>query len=100
MSLRSHYAGLITEELLGTEVHLTGWVNRRRDHGGVIFIDLRDSHGFVQVVCEPEHKEVFAKAEEIRNEYCLQVKGVVRARPEGTVNAELSTGKIEILCHE
>ena len=100
MSLRSHYAGLITEELLGTEVHLTGWVNRRRDHGGVIFIDLRDSHGFVQVVCDPEHKEVFAKAEEIRNEYCLQVKGVVRARPEGTVNAELSTGKIEILCHE
>ena len=100
MSLRSHYAGLITEELLGTEVHLTGWVNRRRDHGGVIFIDLRDRHGFVQVVCDPEHKEVFAKAEEIRNEYCLQVKGVVRARPEGTVNAELSTGKIEILCHE
>jgi aspartyl-tRNA synthetase len=100
MSLRSHSAGLVTEALIGQEISIAGWVNRRRDHGGVIFIDLRDNHGFVQIVCDPDQKEVFAIAESIRNEYCIQVKGLVRARPEGTVNSELTTGKIEILSKE
>lgn len=98
MSLRSHYAGLVTEELIGQEISIAGWVNRRRDHGGVIFIDLRDSHGYVQIVCDPDRKEVFAIAENIRNEFCIQVKGLVRARPAGTENSDLTTGKIEILC--
>jgi aspartyl-tRNA synthetase len=100
MSLRSHSAGLVTEELIGTEVSIAGWVNRRRDHGGVIFIDLRDSHGFVQIVCDPDQKDVFSIAEEVRNEYCIQVKGLVRARPDGTINPDLLSGKIEILCKE
>jgi aspartyl-tRNA synthetase len=100
MSLRSHSAGLVTEALIGQEVSIAGWVNRRRDHGGVIFIDLRDSHGFVQIVCDPDRKEVFSIAEEVRNEFCIQVKGLVRARPEGTANADLLSGKIEILCKE
>jgi aspartyl-tRNA synthetase len=100
MSLRSHSAGLITEEFIGHEISIAGWVNRRRDHGGVIFIDLRDSHGFVQIVCDPDRKDVFAVAEGVRNEYCIQVKGLVRARPDGTANADLLTGKIEVLCHE
>jgi len=100
MSLRSHFAGLVTEDFIGQEVSIAGWVNRRRDHGGVIFIDLRDSHGFVQIVCDPDRKEVFAVAENIRNEYCIQVKGLVRARPTGTENNDLPTGKIEILCEE
>ena len=98
MSLRSHVAGLLTEDLIGQEVHIDGWVNRRRDHGGVIFIDLRDSHGFVQIVCDPDQEEVFSKAENVRNEYCIQVIGIVRARPAGTENNDLTTGKIEILC--
>jgi len=98
MSLRSHYAGLVTEELIGQEISIAGWVNRRRDHGGVIFIDLRDSHGYVQIVCDPDRKEVFAIAENIRNEFCIQIKGLVRARPAGTENSDLTTGKIEILC--
>ncbi len=98
MSLRSHVAGLLTEDLIGQEVHIAGWVNRRRDHGGVIFIDLRDSHGFVQIVCDPDQEEVFSKAENVRNEYCIQVIGIVRARPAGTENNDLTTGKIEILC--
>ncbi|SMC38108.1 aspartate--tRNA ligase [Polynucleobacter kasalickyi] len=100
MSIRSHSAGLITEKEIGTEVSVAGWVNRRRDHGGVIFIDLRDSHGFVQVVCDPDREDVFKSAEGVRNEFCIQVKGLVRARPEGTQNADLTTGKIEILCKE
>ncbi len=100
MSLRSHSAGLVTEKLIGQEVSIAGWVNRRRDHGGVIFIDLRDNHGFVQIVCDPDQKEVFGTAENVRNEYCVQVKGLVRARPEGTANPDLITGKIEILCQQ
>lgn len=98
MSLRSHFAGLITEELIGQEIRIAGWVNRRRDHGGVIFIDLRDSRGFVQIVCDPDNKEVFTTAENVRNEFCIQVTGLVRARPTGTENNDLATGKIEILC--
>lgn len=100
MSMRTEYCGLVTEELLGQTVSLVGWVQRRRDHGGVIFIDLRDREGLVQVVCDPDRPEMFAAAEGVRNEFCIQIKGVVRARPEGTVNANLKSGKIEVLCHE
>ena len=100
MAMRSHYCGLVTEALTGQTVSLCGWVNRRRDHGGVIFIDLRDREGYVQVVCDPDRPEMFKVAEDVRNEYCVQIKGVVRARPEGTSNDGLKSGKIEVLCHE
>ena len=100
MAMRSHYCGLVTEALLGQTVTLSGWVNRRRDHGGVIFIDLRDREGSVQVVCDPDRAEMFKTAEDVRNEFCVQVKGLVRARPAGTTNDSLSSGKIEVLCHE
>jgi aspartyl-tRNA synthetase len=100
MAMRSHYCGLVTEALLGQTVTLCGWVNRRRDHGGVIFVDLRDREGYVQVVCDPDRAEMFKVAEDLRNEFCVQVKGLVRARPDGTVNDNLKSGKIEVLCHE
>ena len=100
MAMRSHYCGLVTEALMGQSVSLCGWVNRRRDHGGVIFVDLRDREGYVQVVCDPDRADMFKTAEGIRNEFCVQVKGLVRARPEGTVNDNLKSGKIEVLCHE
>ena len=98
--MRSHYCGLVTESLMGESVSLCGWVNRRRDHGGVIFVDLRDREGYVQVVCDPDRAQMFAVAEDLRNEFCVQVKGVVRARPEGTSNDSLKSGKVEVLCHE
>lgn len=98
--MRSTYCGLVTEALMGQTVTLCGWVNRRRDHGGVIFVDLRDREGYVQVVCDPDRPEMFKMAEGLRNEFCVQVKGVVRARPEGTTNENLKSGKIEVLCHE
>lgn len=98
--MRSHYCGLVTEALLGETVTLCGWVNRRRDHGGVIFVDLRDREGYVQVVCDPDRPEMFKTAEDLRNEFCVQIKGLVRARPEGTTNDNLKSGKIEVLCHE
>jgi len=100
MAMRSHYCGLVTEALLGETVTLCGWVNRRRDHGGVIFVDIRDREGYVQVVCDPDRADMFKVAEGLRNEFCIQVKGLVRARPEGTTNDALKSGKIEILCHE
>ena len=100
MAMRSHYCGLVTEALTGQTVSLCGWVNRRRDHGGVIFIDVRDREGYVQVVCDPDRADMFAIAEDVRNEFCVQIKGLVRARPEGTVNDNLKSGKIEVLCHE
>ena len=100
MAMRSHYCGLVTEALLGQTVTLAGWVNRRRDHGGVIFVDLRDREGYVQVVCDPDRPEMFKAAEGLRNEFCVQVTGLVRARPEGTTNEGLKSGKIEVLCHE
>ena len=100
MAMRSHYCGLVTEALLGQSVSLCGWVNRRRDHGGVIFVDLRDREGYVQVVCDPDRADMFAAAEGLRNEFCIQVKGLVRARPDGTINDSLKSGKIEVLCHE
>jgi aspartyl-tRNA synthetase len=98
--MRSHQCGQVTESLIGQEVTLAGWVNRRRDHGGVIFIDLRDRDGFVQVVCDPDRQEMFSIAEQVRNEYCVQIKGLVRARPAGTENNDLASGKVELLCHE
>jgi len=98
--MRSTYCGLVTEALLGQTVTLCGWVNRRRDHGGVIFVDLRDREGYVQVVCDPDRPEMFKVAEGLRNEFCVQIKGLVRARPDGTTNDSLKSGKIEILCHE
>ena len=98
--MRTTYCGLVSETLLGQTVTLMGWAHRRRDHGGVIFIDLRDREGLVQVVCDPDREDMFAVAEGIRNEYCLKVVGKVRARPAGTDNANLTSGKVEVLCHE
>ncbi len=95
--MRSHYCGQINSSHIDQEVELCGWVHRRRDHGGVIFIDLRDREGLVQVVYDPDRAETFATAEQVRNEYVLRIKGRVRARPEGTVNKDLPTGEIEIL---
>ena len=100
MQMRTQYCGQVTEQLLGQSVTLSGWAHRRRDHGGVIFIDLRDREGLVQIVCDPDRPEMFKVAEGVRNEFCLQVKGVVRARPEGTTNANLTSGKVEVLCQE
>ncbi|HEX4234150.1 MAG TPA: aspartate--tRNA ligase [Caldimonas sp.] len=97
--MRTTYCGLVSEALLGQTVTLMGWAHRRRDHGGVIFIDLRDREGLVQVVCDPDRAATFAIAEEVRNEFCLQVTGLVRARPKGTENQNLTSGKIEVLCH-
>jgi len=97
--MRTTYCGLVSEKLLGQDVTLMGWAHRRRDHGGVIFIDLRDREGLVQIVCDPDRPEMFATAEHVRNEFCLKVTGKVRARPEGTHNANLVSGKVEVLCH-
>ncbi|UOD32762.1 aspartate--tRNA ligase [Massilia violaceinigra] len=96
-SMRTNYCGLVTEELLGQTVSLCGWVHRRRDHGSLIFIDLRDREGLVQVVCNPEQAEMFKVAEAVRNEYCLRVTGVVTARIGNTANSNLKSGKIEIV---
>ncbi len=98
--MRTTYCGLVSEQLLGRTVTLMGWAHRRRDHGGVIFIDLRDREGLVQVVCDPDRAATFAIAAEVRTEFCLQVTGVVRARPAGTENPNLTSGKVEVLCHE
>ena len=98
--MRTTYCGLVSEAHLGQTVTLMGWAHRRRDHGGVIFIDLRDREGLVQVVCDPDRAATFAIAEEVRNEFCLKVTGLVRARPAGTDNTNLTSGKIEVLCHE
>ncbi len=95
--MRTHYCGRLDERLDGQMVTLCGWVNRRRDHGGVIFIDLRDHEGIVQVVFDPDRAEVFALAEQVRNEYVLRVQGRVRPRPEGTENPHLTSGRIEVL---
>ncbi len=98
--MRSQYAGSVCAEQLGQTVTLCGWVHRRRDHGGVIFIDLRDREGLAQVVCDPDRPEMFKTAETLRNEFCIQITGLVRKRPDGTTNANLKSGEIEILCHE
>jgi len=98
--MRSHYCGQINEDHIGGEISVCGWVHRRRDHGGVIFVDLRDREGLLQVVFDPDRAEIFAEAERIRGEYVLAVKGIVRERPEGTINANMPTGRIEVLAHE
>ncbi len=98
--MRSHYCGLITEAQLDQEVVVCGWAHRRRDHGGVIFIDLRDREGVLQVVVDPDVPEAFATAERVRGEYVLQIKGKVRHRPAGTENNELRTGQVELLARE
>jgi len=98
--MRTEYAGLVDAKFIGQAVTLFGWVHRRRDHGGVIFIDLRDREGLVQVVCDPDRPEVFGQAEKVRNEYCLKITGTVRRRPEGTVNTNLVSGEIEVLAQE
>lgn len=98
--MRTTYCGLVSEALMGQTVTLMGWAHRRRDHGGVIFIDLRDREGLVQVVCDPDRPDMFKTAEGVRNEFCLKIVGKVRARPAGTENANLTSGKIEVLCHE
>ena len=98
--MRSHYCGQVDEGLIGQEIAVCGWVHRRRDHGGVIFVDLRDREGLLQVVFDPDRPEIFAEAERIRSEYVLAVKGLVRERPEGTINPNMPTGQVEVLAHE
>jgi aspartyl-tRNA synthetase len=98
--MRTTYCGLVSEALLDQTVTLMGWAHRRRDHGGVIFIDLRDREGLVQVVCDPDRAQTFRTAEGVRNEFCLRVTGKVRARPAGTENTGLTSGKVEVLAHE
>ncbi|MDX8123082.1 aspartate--tRNA ligase [Janthinobacterium sp. GMG2] len=98
--MRTEYCGLVTEAMLGQTVSLCGWVHRRRDHGSLIFIDLRDREGLVQIVCNPEQAEMFKVAEAVRNEFCLRVTGVVTNRIEGTINNNLKSGKIEVVCSE
>ena len=98
--MRTHYCGVVDTALLEQTVTLCGWAHRRRDHGGVIFIDLRDREGLVQVVCDPDRAETFANAESVRNEFCLKVVGRVRRRPEGTTNPNMRSGEIEVLAHD
>src|SRR5437016_13122922 len=98
--MRTHYCGKLTAALLGQSVTLAGWAHRRRDHGGVIFIDLRDREGLAQVVSDPDRKETFAIAEKIRNEYVLTVTGVVRRRPEGTINPDIARREEEVPAHD
>ncbi|MFN4063558.1 aspartate--tRNA ligase [Parazoarcus communis] len=98
--MRTQYCGQVTAANLDQIVTLCGWVHRRRDHGGVIFIDLRDREGLVQVVCDPDRAEMFAVAESVRNEFVLKLSGKVRRRPAGTENANLTSGEIEVLCHD
>src|SRR5512137_1574897 len=98
--MRTHYCGQLNASNLDQTVTLCGWAHRRRDHGGVIFIDLRDREGLAQVVCDPDRADMFKIAESVRNEYVLKVTGRVRRRPEGTENKNIPSGEIEILCHE
>ena len=98
--MRTHYCGQVNDTLIGQSVSVAGWVHRRRDHGGVIFVDLRDREGLVQIVCNPDATEVFATAEKLRNEFVVRVTGTVRERPAGTVNANLASGRIEIIATE
>lgn len=98
--MRSHYCGLLNAQHVGQQVSLCGWVNRRRDLGGLIFLDVRDREGIVQVVCDPDLKALFDVAYTLRNEFCIQLKGQVRARPESQVNADMSTGAVEVYASE
>ena len=98
--MRTHYCGLLNTDQLDQTVSLCGWAHRRRDHGGVIFIDLRDREGLAQVVCNPDQQAMFKIAESVRNEYVLRITGLVRRRPAGATNSNITSGEIEILCHE
>jgi aspartyl-tRNA synthetase len=98
--MRTHYCGQVGAGLVDQIVTLCGWAHRRRDHGGVIFIDLRDREGLAQIVCDPDRAEMFALAETVRNEFVLKITGKVRRRPAGTENSNLASGEIEILCHD
>jgi aspartyl-tRNA synthetase len=98
--MRSHYCGQVNEKLVGQEVTVAGWVHRRRDHGGVIFVDMRDREGLLQVVFDPDNQTQFNEAEKLRNEFVVQVRGLVRERPAGTANANLASGKVELLARE
>jgi aspartyl-tRNA synthetase len=98
--MRSHYCGLLTAQHVGQQVSLCGWVNRRRDLGGLIFLDLRDREGMVQVVCDPDLKDLFDVAYTLRNEFCIQIKGQVRARPDSQVNKDMATGAVEVYASE
>jgi aspartyl-tRNA synthetase len=98
--MRSHYCGHVNESLLGTTVAVAGWVHRRRDHGGVIFVDLRDREGLLQVVFDPDDRTMFADAERLRSEYCIRVSGLIRARPGNTANPSLPSGQVELLAKE
>ncbi len=98
--MRSHYCGQVDESLIGQQVAVAGWVHRRRDHGGVIFVDLRDREGLLQIVFDPDRAAIFADAERLRSEYVLAVKGRVRERPEGTINPSMATGQVELLAEE
>src|SRR5256886_4541196 len=100
MRMRSHYCGQVNEQHLGQEVSVAGWVHRRRDHGGVIFVDLRDREGLLQIVFDPGAAAVFGEAERLRNEFVIRVTGKVRERPPGTVNASLASGRVELLARE
>ena len=98
--MRSHYCGELTSSLVGTEVSLCGWVHHRRDHGGVIFVDLRDREGVAQIVIDPDTPASFALAERVRSEYVLRATGKVRPRPDGTINPGMTTGEVEVLVHK
>ena len=98
MSMRSHFCGQLTRENVGQTVTLGGWINRRRDHGGVIFLDVRDKEGLVQVVCNPDDAAMFELASSLRNEFCVKITGYVVARDAALVNAKLPTGEIEVVC--
>ncbi|MEO8142891.1 MAG: aspartate--tRNA ligase [Betaproteobacteria bacterium] len=100
MSMRTHYCGDLSSALIGEIVTLAGWAHRRRDHGGVIFIDLRDREGLAQVVCDPDRAAAFGQADKVRGEFVVRVLGKVRARPAGTVNSNLRSGEVEVLAHE
>ena len=98
--MRTHYCGLLNTDQLDQTVSLCGWAHRRRDHGGVIFIDLRDREGMAQIVCDPDRADMFKIAESVRNEFVLRITGKVRRRPEGATNTNISSGEIEVLCNE
>ncbi len=98
--MRSHYCGQVNESLSGQTVTVAGWVHRRRDHGGVIFIDLRDRDGVIQIVVDPDNVAVFAEAERVRSEFVLSIEGLVRPRPAGTANANIASGQVEMLARK
>ena len=98
--MRTHYCGELNSQNIDQQVRVCGWVNRRRDHGGVIFVDLRDKKGMLQVVFDPDDAAMFALAESLRNEFVLQVSGKLRVRPEGTINKDMPTGEVELLASD